>query len=105
MDKKIFLLSIVILIVAAITAGYFIDKMPKTTANSNLTGELATLSANPGADIRTIALCNESDFCQDYKVTCNNGELIEKIPIEHAAVQHEEGWIDSRDIDYSNLCN
>jgi hypothetical protein len=105
MDKKILLLGIVILIVAAIATRHWINNMPKTAANSNLTGELATLSANPQADIRTIAICNESNFCQDYKITCSNGGVIEKIPIENATIQHEESWIDPRDIDYENLCN
>lgn len=44
----------------------------------------------------TKAICNESNFCQDYIITCENNEVSKKTPITGAITQHSENWIDPR---------
>jgi len=100
------ILFIILLIVVIIALLFFITSNLNPEKPQNLTGDLATLkSLNPlNSDIRTIAICNETNFCQDYKITCSNGQVIEKMPIKDAVVQHSEDWKDTRNIDYENLC-
>lgn len=45
----------------------------------------------------TKAICNESNFCQDHKITCKNGTVQETSPITGATVQHPEDWKDPRE--------
>ena len=45
----------------------------------------------------TKAICNETNYCQDYEIACKNGEVISKSPITGAAVQFSTNWKDPRD--------
>ena len=45
----------------------------------------------------TTALCNESNYCQDYQVTCVDNNAIEISPVTGAAIQKQEDWIDFRE--------
>lgn len=45
----------------------------------------------------TKAICNENNYCQDYKIICENEEIIRMVPITGAAVQFPEDWQDPRD--------
>lgn len=51
----------------------------------------------------TKAICNSSNYCQDYEITCNNGSPISLSPITGAAIQKPENWQDSRENNLS-LC-
>lgn len=53
--------------------------------------------------IYTTALCNESNFCQDYEIECKGKKLISSKPITGAVIQHDENWTDPRNI--TELCN
>ncbi len=44
----------------------------------------------------TKAICNEDNYCQDYIITCENGELVNQNPITGAAVQQSSDWEDPR---------
>ncbi len=44
----------------------------------------------------TKAICNESNFCQDYLITCDNKNITKKIPITGAITQHADDWTDPR---------
>ena len=101
MQKKIFLLGLFFLIALLLVVGFF---MPDETKENNLTGELATLSSNPGSFSKTIAVCNSSNFCQDYKIICRNEEELERIPVPGATIQKPPEWVDDRGLDYENLC-
>lgn len=46
--------------------------------------------------IRTKALCNSTNYCQDYKVTCQDSKVINLYPITGAAVQFSDEWQDPR---------
>lgn len=44
----------------------------------------------------TKAICNENNFCQDYEISCSNGEVAEMTPITGATIQHSSNWQDPR---------
>lgn len=44
----------------------------------------------------TKAVCDENNFCQDYEVTCLDGEVINTQPISGAVIQHSDEWEDPR---------
>jgi len=44
----------------------------------------------------TKAICNTSNFCQDYEITCKGNEIVKQQPITGAAIQHSENWQDPR---------
>ena len=44
----------------------------------------------------TKAICDENNFCQDYEVTCLNGEVIDSRPLSGAVIQHNDDWEDPR---------
>ena len=53
----------------------------------------------------TIAICNETNYCQDYEIVCKNGEVVNKNPLTGAAIQHPQDWKDQRDKRLTdNLC-
>jgi len=53
----------------------------------------------------TKAICDENNYCQDYEIVCENGELISISPTGRA-VQFSENWQDPRDKETINsLCN
>ncbi len=45
----------------------------------------------------TKAICNESNFCQDYEIICESNKLISSKPLTGAVIQHQEDWEDPRD--------
>ncbi len=51
----------------------------------------------------TKAICNTSNFCQDYEITCKDNEVVKQQPITGAAIQHNEDWQDPR-TDARDLC-
>mgnify|MGYP001601225166 FL=1 len=40
----------------------------------------------------TKAICNSTNFCQDYEIICNNNKIISKTPISEAVIQPEQNW-------------
>ena len=50
----------------------------------------------------TKAICNKTNFCQDYIITCKKNTLINKEPIPNAIVQHSKEWTDPRN--NTSLC-
>ena len=44
----------------------------------------------------TKAICNETNYCQDYEIMCDGGNLISMKPITGAVIQHPNDWTDSR---------
>ena len=85
---RIILISISILILAGIL---FVILL-----NQNLTGR-AIETENKQTYSYTKAICNETNYCQDYEIICEEDKLINKQPITGAAVQHSENWKDPRD--------
>lgn len=52
----------------------------------------------------TKAICNHENFCQDYEVTCDNGEVVRVKPITGAAVQNPKSWVDERENKSEIVC-
>ena len=44
----------------------------------------------------TKALCNETNFCQDYIISCEGETIKNMSPISKATIQHSKEWIDPR---------
>ena len=44
----------------------------------------------------TKAICNETNYCQDYEIACKENETLYIKPITGAAVQQPKNWKDSR---------
>ena len=54
----------------------------------------------------TKAICNNSNYCQDYEIICESNTLKEIRPITGAAVQYPETWKDPRTKEQiEKLCN
>ena len=84
MEVKIkFLLITILFILIGILIFNFIEP--------NITGKVIQ---NPYSF--TKAICNETNFCQDYEIICENNQTIEIIPISGAVVQHPFNWEDPR---------
>jgi uncharacterized membrane protein len=53
----------------------------------------------------TKAICNSTNFCQDYEIICNGKNILKSTPITGAFIQHDETWIDPREKNSNtNLC-
>lgn len=54
----------------------------------------------------TQAVCDENNFCQDYVIKCENDKETSRTAISGAAIQHLDGWEDTRDKNtVNNFCN
>lgn len=102
MRKRNFFIALGVLVVVLVIGGWFV---PQEKQESNLTGEFATLSSNPRSVSKTVAICNESNFCVDYTIICVDGRELSREPIPGAVVQKPSDWVDERELDYSNLCD
>jgi len=92
MDKTtIRLFVIILLVIAGIIVTYSINKD-------------TTEKIDRGFYTFTKAICNETNFCQDYVIECNNEVLINMTPTE-ATAQFPTSWEDPRDNETKNkLC-
>jgi hypothetical protein len=94
--KKLTIILIIIILIIIIAAGILI-------LNSEITGNI--IKEQPIDYMYTKAICNSSNFCQDYQVECQNNKTISISPITGAVVQHETDWIDPRqEQDRNKLC-
>ena len=80
MQKKILFLTMLLLIIGATLI----------ILSKNLT-------QNP-AEMRSLtkAICNQTNYCQDYQIICEKSKIIQLTPITGAVAQFSEDWIDSR---------
>jgi len=94
MKKKTILF---ILIIILIGAGIFLS-----LNNFLFTGRIIQESEISSS---TIAICNKTNYCEDYKVECE-GNKTSKISATGFSIQHNENWEDPREShDPENLCN
>jgi hypothetical protein len=53
----------------------------------------------------TKAICNSTNYCQDYIVSCNGKQVLGLSPITGAVVQFSDSWEDPRtDIEINSFC-
>ena len=66
------------------------------------------LLANPDDSLdyymHTKAICNETNFCQDYMISCNEDVVVMTSPITGAIVQYDNSWQDPRNELEQELC-
>ncbi|MCK5321104.1 hypothetical protein KAJ38_00840 [Candidatus Pacearchaeota archaeon] len=67
--------------------------------------QITGYSIRPPEYSYTRAMCDESNYCQDYEINCYNGRLVRLKLITGASVQHPSDWKDPREkIDIEDLC-
>lgn len=53
----------------------------------------------------TKAICNKTNYCQDYLIYCKGQEIISMNPITGAAIQNSADWKDPRNEEHiKELC-
>jgi predicted Holliday junction resolvase-like endonuclease len=72
-----------------------------TIFNLNLTGKI-TENKLDYTHTLTKAICNESNYCQDYEIKCKKSEVLEISPITGAVIQKSKDWEDPRE--NNSLC-
>ena len=93
MNKLIIFVLVFLLLILTIFLFY-------TSSNTNITGNIAI-----GYHTLTKAQCNETNFCQDYLISCNGKNLISMKPITGATIQNSLDWTDPRtESEISELC-
>ena len=86
MKHKTILISLAILITLT-TLIIILSLSPKTPFTGNTILDEFT---------HTKALCNETNFCQDYIISCKGNETKKITPISGATIQHTKDWKDPR---------
>ena len=84
MKKKILLAIFILIIIAGIIIFFFLQK--------SITGEVVRDTYS-----FTKAICNGSNFCQDYEIVCEGNRTISRSPLSGAVVQHNLEWKDPRE--------
>ena len=52
----------------------------------------------------TKAMCNETNYCQDYQISCDEERAIMMTPITGAVIQFPKNWTDPRNDSEKELC-
>ena len=78
---KIILILFIILLTSSLIIIFTNQTLTGQTINSHYT--------------HTIAICNQSNFCEDYNIECQDKKVITKIPTGFV-VQHDLDWQDPR---------
>ncbi len=53
---------------------------------------------------QTKAICNETNYCQDYQISCDEERAIMMTPITGAVIQFPKNWTDPRNDSEKELC-
>ena len=90
MNKRVIILLIISIILILSIIFFYLYSQP-------ITGRVISSEY-----VQTKAICNASNFCQDYIITCDNTSIINMEPITGAVIQHDSDWEDPRK--NTNLC-
>jgi hypothetical protein len=83
---------IIVILIIAILIFFIYDK--------TITGKITETNYS-----YTKAICNSTNFCQDYEITCENSKIKEVKPITGAIIQNSDDWKDPRNNETINkLC-
>lgn len=87
--------SLIIFVIILIVIGVFI----------NLDNLLFTGRIIEGKNFHssTIAICNKTNYCEDYKIECEGETTIRTTATGHS-IQQDEDWEDPRGEQKDNLC-
>jgi len=83
--KTIILLTTFILVITILTTILILPTITPFTGNTIL-----------DEYTHTKALCNETNFCQDYIINCKGNTTTKITPISGATIQHTKNWKDPR---------
>jgi len=86
--KKIIILAMLLLLILAVL----------------ITSLLASSEDYLNYYTQTKAICNETNYCQDYHISCNKERAIMITPITGAVIQNSEDWEDPRNEIEKELC-
>jgi hypothetical protein len=64
--------------------------------NPIITGETIKIAETKNTYTHTKAICNQSNFCQDYEISCDGNKTISSKPLTGAVIQHSDDWKDPR---------
>lgn len=88
--KRITLIITILILALAMTLLIFTDFGSETSIPTNQT------------HIYTKAICNQTNYCQEYEVGCQGKQLIKMDAITGAFVQYSRNWQDPRDEEMIN---
>ena len=91
--KKFTLIIIVLIILVGII--FFFYSIQET----KITGKVI-----PESDSYTKAICDETNYCQDYVITCDGKTILTIKSLTGATVQHPDDWTDPRN-NSDTLCS
>lgn len=86
--KKTVILSAILLIFLATATSFLTANL--TTTEFEIKDVLETHS-------HTKAICDETNYCQDYIISCHKDIVLKMNPITGAAIQLDSNWQDPRD--------
>ncbi|MAH03163.1 hypothetical protein CMI39_00030 [Candidatus Pacearchaeota archaeon] len=85
--KKIITLTILLLILVGAISFLYFNSFKQTPTGAIISNKYSY----------TKAICDESNYCQDNIIVCEDDKTISVSPITGAAVQHLPDWQDPRD--------
>ncbi len=92
--KKRYIITIALILVIALASLFYLELI-----QPRITGKTLDYYT------QTKAICDESNYCQDFQVSCNSDGVVMTTPITGAAVQHNISWQDPRNETERELCN
>lgn len=90
MKKSIIIVLILIILTSALIVLLNLNSLINIT--NSITGN--TIFSNNYS--YTKAICNETNYCEDYQITCENNQIIQKT-FTGRAIQYSDSWQDPRD--------
>ncbi len=85
MKKTTVLIALLIVILISLTTLLLTLKNPISLYNP------------PQSHSHTKAICDSTNYCQDYEISCENDKMIKIRPITGAAIQFSSAWKDPRE--------
>ena len=101
--KKWLIILLTALIIILFVLIFFLSKY--ITGNIIAGNVIKEQETNLNSYMYTKAICNESNYCQDYEITCQENQTKSIMPITGAVIQHSQDWEDPRnETDKNKLC-
>ena len=86
MKKPIIIVLILLILTLAIMVLLNFNNLTSVTGNSIFSDNYSY----------TKAICNETNYCADYEITCENNQVVQKT-FTGKAIQYTDSWQDPRD--------
>jgi len=86
--KKLGISAIVLLLILVVLLAFWVSGSKKTSEHYT----------------STKAICNETNYCQDYHILCGSEGMIKATPITGAFIQQGLSWKDPRSEEEKELC-